>query len=110
MSVEAGVLEGAVAPALNNQLFGHKDAERFLAHAHRNGQLHHALLIEGPQGIGKATLAFRFANHILSHIEPSQAPEMLAEPDLQSMVSRQFASGASHNLLHLTRPVDEKTG
>ena len=28
----------------------------------------------------------------------------------QSAVSRQIASGASHNLLHLSRPVDEKTG
>ncbi len=74
------------------------------------GKAHHAILIEGPEGIGKATLAFRFANHVLTHPDPAAAPDHLADPDLNSPVSRQIASGASHNLLHLTRPVDDKTG
>ncbi|MCV9960349.1 DNA polymerase III subunit delta' [Pararhizobium sp. BT-229] len=104
------VLEGAVPPAENTKLFGHADAEHFLAQSYRSGKGHHAILIEGPQGIGKATLAFRFANHVLTHPEPSLAPTELADPDRNSIVSRQIASGASHNLLHLTRPVDEKTG
>lgn len=38
------------------------------------------------------------------------APAEIADPDPTSIVSRQIAGGASHNLLHLTRPVDEKTG
>jgi DNA polymerase-3 subunit delta' len=104
------VLEGAVSPAENMRLFGHAEAEHFLAQSYRSGKGHHAILIEGPEGIGKATLAFRFANHVLSHPEPSMAPEELGDPDPNSIVSRQLASGASHNLLHLTRPTDEKTG
>jgi DNA polymerase-3 subunit delta' len=104
------VLEGAVSPAENMRLFGHADAEHFLAQSYRSGKGHHAILIEGPEGIGKATLAFRFANHVLTHPEPAEAPEEIADPDPNSIVSRQIASGASHNLLHLTRPVDEKTG
>ncbi|MDI7864108.1 DNA polymerase III subunit delta' [Rhizobiaceae bacterium n13] len=105
-----GLLEGAVAPSENTHLFGHEQAERFLAQSYRSGKGHHAILIEGPEGIGKATLAFRFANHVLSNPDPSAAPDMLASPDPSSMVSRQIASGASHNLLHLARPVDEKSG
>lgn len=105
-----GVLEGAIAPALNTKLFGHTQAEEFLAGTYRSGKGHHAILIEGPEGIGKATLAFRFANHVLSNPDPLNAPERIADPDPQSSVSRQIAGGASHNLLHLTRPVDEKTG
>ncbi len=105
-----GLLEGAIAPQSNPHLFGHRDAEDFLARFYRSGRSHHAILIEGPEGIGKATLAFRFANHVLSHPDPERAPDHLADPDLQSPVSRQIASGASHNLLHLSRPVDEKTG
>ncbi|APG84624.1 DNA polymerase III subunit delta' [Sinorhizobium americanum] len=105
-----GVLEGAVAPVENDKLFGHPEAEAFLAQSYRSGKGHHAILIEGPEGIGKATLAFRFANHVLSHSEPAEAPELLDDPDPASLVTRQLASGASHNLLHLTRPVDEKTG
>lgn len=104
------VLDGAVPPAENMKLFGHAEAEQFLAQSYRSGKGHHAILIEGPAGIGKATLAFRFANHVLSHPEPAQAPAELGDPDPASMVTRQIASGASHNLLHLTRPVDEKTG
>lgn len=111
MSAEAyGVLEGAIAPQRNTHLFGHSQAEDFLARSYRSGKGHHAILIEGPEGIGKATLAFRFANHVLSHPEPADAPEQMAAPDPDSVVSRQIIAGASHNLLHLTRPVDEKTG
>jgi DNA polymerase III subunit delta' len=106
----ADLLDGAIAPAENTVLFGHEEAEAFLAAGYRSGKGHHAILIEGPEGIGKATLAFRFANHVLSQPEPAQSPDRLQAPDPGSLVSRQIASGASHNLLHLTRPVDEKTG
>lgn len=105
-----GILDGAIAPFANTKLFGHSNAEQFLARSYQSGKLHHAILIEGPQGIGKATLAFRFAHHVLSHPEPKTAPVALADPDQTSMVGRQITSGASHNLLHLSRPTDEKTG
>lgn len=106
----SGVLDGAIAPSRNTQLFGHGEAANFLAQSWKSGKGHHAILLEGPEGIGKATLAFRFANHILSHEHQASAPDYLVEPDPQSIVSRQIASGASHNLLHLSRPFDEKTG
>ncbi|MCS4242424.1 DNA polymerase-3 subunit delta' [Rhizobium sp. BIGb0125] len=110
MSDIPGVLEGAIPPAQNTKLFGHAEAEQFLATSYRSGKGHHAILVEGPEGIGKATLAFRFANHILSYPDPASAPEVIADPVPDSAVSRQIMSGASHNLLHLSRPVDEKTG
>lgn len=107
---KAGLLDGAIAPALNTRLFGHAAAEEFLARSYRSGKGHHAILIEGPEGIGKATLAFRFANHVLRHPDPATAPGVIADPDPEHPISRQIASGASHNLLHLARPVDDKTG
>ncbi|MDH4439456.1 MAG: DNA polymerase III subunit delta', partial [Rhizobium sp.] len=106
----AGLLDGAIAPALNTRLFGHKEAEEFLARSYKSGKGHHAVLVEGPEGIGKATLAFRFANHILRHPDPLAAPDAIEDPDPEHPISRQIASGASHNLLHLSRPVDDKTG
>lgn len=105
-----GVLDGALPPMENTRLFGHSQAEDFLAQSYRSGKGHHALLIEGPEGIGKATLAFRFANHVLSYPDPQTAPERLGDPDPASLVSHSINSGASHNLLYLARPVDEKTG
>ena len=107
---ETLVLEGAVAPQANRSLFGHVAAEDFLARSYRSGKGHHAVLIEGPEGIGKATLAFRFANHVLAHPRPEEAPEMLADPDPEAPSYRQIVAGASHNLLHITRPFDAKSG
>jgi DNA polymerase-3 subunit delta' len=111
MSEEAhDVLDGAIPPARNPNLFGHQAAEAFLARSYQSGEGHHAILIEGPEGIGKSTLAFRFANHVLTHPDPATAPDHMEAPDLDAPVTRQLASGASHNLLHLTRPVDAKSG
>ncbi|WP_455873135.1 DNA polymerase III subunit delta' [Rhizobium yanglingense] len=105
-----GLLDGAIWPAENTKLFGHDEAQAFLSQSYRSGKGHHAVLIEGPEGIGKATLAFRFANYVLSNPDPATAPATIGDPDAASAVSRQIASGASHNLLYLSRPVDEKTG
>lgn len=87
MSEVQGVLDGAIAPQQNTKLFGHGEAEAFLAQSYRSGKGHHAILIEGPEGIGKATLAFRFANHVLTHPDPATAPDFLADPDTESLVS-----------------------
>jgi DNA polymerase-3 subunit delta' len=107
---QPGLLEGAIPPERNSVLFGHDHAQSFLANAYSSGRMHHAILIEGPEGIGKATLAYRFAHHVLSHSDPLSAPEQMADPDPDGSVGRQISSGASHNVLHLARPVDEKTG
>lgn len=107
---ETLVLDGALHPAANTRLFGHEAAEDFLARSYRSGKGHHAVLIEGPEGIGKATLAFRFANHMLAYPRPEEAPERLADPDAASPGYRQIVAGASHNLLHITRPIDAKSG
>ena len=46
-------------------LVGQAHAERTLLHAWRSGRLHHAWLLTGAAGIGKATLACRFAQALL---------------------------------------------
>ena len=71
------MLDGAIAPQENTRLFGHAEAQAFLAESYASGKGHHALLLEGPEGVGKATLAFRVANHILAHPDPSSAPPAL---------------------------------
>ena len=44
---------------------GHLEAEQRMRQAFEFGKLHHAWLISGPKGIGKATLAYRFAGFAL---------------------------------------------
>ncbi len=108
--LESRVLDGGKPPQENLSLYGHEADEAFLAKTYKTGKSHHAFLIEGPQGIGKATLAFRFANHVLAYPDPESAPDWLTPPDPASPFFHQIAAGACHNLIHLVRPNDEKTG
>ncbi|MEM1399887.1 MAG: DNA polymerase III subunit delta', partial [Pseudomonadota bacterium] len=57
--------ETVLEPAEQSKLFGHGPAERTLAQASEGDRLAHAWLFAGPEGIGKMTLAIRFARHLL---------------------------------------------
>jgi DNA polymerase III subunit delta' len=52
-------------------LTGHQEQEQDLLAAFRTGKLHHALLFTGAEGIGKATLAYRFARFLLANPDPA---------------------------------------
>lgn len=53
-------------PRETSFLFGHERVERNLATAFLEGRLHHALILSGPRGIGKASLAYRLAAFVLA--------------------------------------------
>ncbi len=53
-------------PQENHQLFGHEAVEKQLAGWWHEGVMPHALLLAGPEGIGKATLAYRLVRTVLS--------------------------------------------
>ncbi len=78
---EADTFSGARHPRHVMSLFGHRNAEAELLSAYRDGRLAHAWLIGGPEGIGKATLAWRFARFILANPDPS-APAVREARDL----------------------------
>lgn len=59
-------LAGAPHPRDRRVLFGQEAAEEAFLEAIGAGRLHHAWLIGGPQGIGKATLAYRIARFLLA--------------------------------------------
>jgi len=65
------------APALIGQ---DRAAAAFLA-AQSTGRLHHAWLIIGPPGIGKASLAWRIARWLLADAPPDDAPGLFAPAD-----------------------------
>lgn len=54
-------------PRQNDYFTGHNDAERELLNMFNSNHLHHAWLIAGQQGAGKATLAHRLARYVLVH-------------------------------------------
>ena len=108
---EVDALPGVPLPREQTMMIGHRDTERELLDAYRSERLHHAWIIGGPKGIGKATLAYRFARFVLANPDRF-GPDVLAAKDLSipesSIVARQVAAGAHPNLLHLRRPWDEK--
>ncbi len=112
--------DGAPAPVENPDLSGHDQAEATLKQAFESGRLAHAWLLSGPEGIGKATLAYRFARYVLANAgtdagqglfgdsleEPSDS--LYVAPD--NPVFRRVASGGHSDLKAVVRTVNEKTG
>ncbi len=68
---ESDALAGATHPRHAHVLIGHKAAEAEMLSAYREGRLAHAWLIGGAEGVGKATLAWRFARFVLANSDPN---------------------------------------
>jgi DNA polymerase-3 subunit delta' len=66
MTIENNDNKEVKSPRKNSFFGGHEQAEIILKEAFDSGRLAHAWLITGPKGIGKATLAYRFARYVLS--------------------------------------------
>ena len=60
-------------PAWTGRLIGHEAAEQAFLKAFAAGRLPHAWLISGPQGVGKATFAYRIARFLMA--QPMQAED-----------------------------------
>ena len=56
----------APAPRTNAHLIGQEAGEAALLQAWQSGRIPHGWLLTGPRGIGKATLAYRFARFVLA--------------------------------------------
>lgn len=94
----------APSPRENDLLLGQDAAEALLCQAIASGRMHHAWLITGPQGVGKATLAYRLARHILAGQPKSDS---LALPPTHP-VFRRVAADTHADLLTIEREWDEK--
>ena len=111
--LKAAVIEGAPAepdmlddippPREANALFGHEEETARLAAAFRSAPPQ-GIILTGPQGIGKATLAFRIAKALLSGAEITDR----FDSDAESRDVAQVSAGTHPSLLHLTRAYDEK--
>ena len=105
---EADRLEGFPHPRETKEVFGHAGAERMLAEALAGGRMHHAWLLAGPQGIGKATLAYRFARAALAAPEERDVfGQSLAVAD-ETSAARQVRALSHPGLLVIRRPYDVK--
>lgn len=96
------------SPINTVDLIGHEGAEQLLLDAVGGGRLHHAWLITGPRGVGKATLAYRFARYVLAHPPGTGGGEvnLFGDPvtpslqlDPEDPVFRRVAAGSHGDLL-----------
>jgi DNA polymerase-3 subunit delta' len=92
-----------IEPRENHLLFGHGQAVRSLQVSAVTGRLHHAWLIGGPPGIGKATLAYRFARWLLA----GSTSEDLCVPESLPAAKR-IAANTHADLLSIERRFDDK--
>ncbi len=108
-AIEPDQLDGAPHPRNQFAFFGHGEGEAAFIEGLRTGRLHHAWLIGGPQGIGKATLAYRLARAVLD-------PQKANDPTLDNLtvsadanVARQVSALSHPNLSVLRRaPATDK--
>ncbi len=101
---EADRLEGAPHPRQTRELIGHAEAQRQILSAWESGRFPHAILIGGPEGIGKATLAYRIARFVLAG-GPAEGLDVPADHP----VARQIEAQAHPDLLVLRRVWNEDT-
>jgi DNA polymerase-3 subunit delta' len=92
-------LEGFSTPREVDRVVGHGRAAAELEDASRSGRLHHAWLLVGPEGIGKATLAYAFARRVLGQSKAAEG----------NAVFRKVAALSHPNLLLLRRSWNEKS-
>ncbi len=103
---EADRLEGFPHPRETRVLIGHAAAERELAASFAGGRMHHAWLIAGREGIGKATLAYRLARHALAKPAERDPAGQSLEIGPQTTAARQVRALSHPGLLVLRRPYD----
>jgi len=102
-------------PRSNPWLFGHCASEQTFLNSWQSGRIHHAWLLTGPRGIGKATFAFRIARFVLSctNAQPSLGS---LENSLSSLalkkenpIFKRVASGGHSDLMILERTFNNET-
>ncbi|ULO24039.1 DNA polymerase III subunit delta' [Methylocystis sp. SB2] len=109
---ESDRYDDAPHPRETLALFGHAEAEHEFLDAYRRNKMAQAWIIGGPEGVGKATLAWRLARFLLAHPEPAaaavQSAESLAVP-ADHPATRRIASMALADIFLLRRAWNDKT-
>ena len=95
-------LTGAPHPRETPRLIGQQAAQDAFVAAFNSGKLHHAWLITGPRGVGKATLAWKIARFLLA--TPAADEDSMFAPDLPDNLEISPDHPVSHRILAGAEP------
>lgn len=111
---QADQIDGAPHPRATATLIGQGKAEAAFLEAYNSDRLHHAWMITGPRGVGKATLAWRIARFLIA--TPKDDGGMFAAPAPTTLdisddhpVNARITALSEPSLFLLRRTWDEKT-
>lgn len=92
-----------ISPKNNTFLLGQDKAEKILLDAWKNNSMHNSWLLCGLEGIGKATLAYRFARFLLSADESKKESYSSLEISENNPVYKLTVNGAHPDLKIIER-------
>ena len=95
------------SPQNNHFIIGQEEAEKIFLQAWKNNTLHHALILSGEYGIGKATLAYRIARFLLVADDKKRDNYNSLNVSPDNPVFQQTAKGAHPDLMVLERDYTE---
>ncbi|PIE16309.1 MAG: DNA polymerase III subunit delta' [Rhodobacterales bacterium] len=96
-------VEGAPHPRETETIIGQQAAEQAFLEAYNLSRLHHAWLITGIRGVGKATLAWKLARFLLA--QPEEGPSLLLDaPPKPDSLAVSPDHPVSHRLQALSEP------
>jgi DNA polymerase-3 subunit delta' len=96
-------------PRETERLFGQEEAERRFLAAYQSGRMPHAWLLAGPEGIGKASFAYRAARFLLSHGDWQSAAVQGAKSldcPAGSAIARRISAQSHGGLLVVRREIE----
>ncbi len=105
---EADRLDGFPHPRQTQRLLGHAVAELTMADALASHKLHHAWLITGLEGIGKATFAYRVARAALARPDERGLFGQGLDVDPETAAYRQVTALSHPGLVVIRRTYDQK--
>ncbi|MGJ8594750.1 DNA polymerase III subunit delta' [Sulfitobacter sp.] len=108
-------LDGAPHPRDTPRLIGQDAAQMAFVDAFNTGRLHHAWMLTGPRGVGKATLAWLIARFLLATPEPDDGG--MFAPDVPTTlqippdhpVALRVAAGGEGRIRNVTRTINPTT-
>ena len=102
-------VDGVPHPRHTAEIFGQSAAEQAFLAAHAGGRMHHAWLLTGPRGVGKATLAWRIARFLIAARDTDTGPASLSLP-VDHPVARRVAAHSDPHLFLMRPTRNPETG